>query len=501
MNFIKRGAGILLHPTSLPGPFGIGELGAEAYRFIDWLACAHQSVWQVLPLTPTGYADSPYASFSAFAGNPLLISLARLHEEGLLSEHDFADYPFLPDDRVDYGPVIPARMAMLRRACERWKTLCRQDEMQAFRQAHAYWLEDFALFMALKSAYGGRAWTEWDADIRARHPEAIRRVQTELADDVQFHIFLQYLFDRQWQELRHYANGRGIRIMGDMPIFVAHDSADVWAHPEMFHLDEQSNPTFVAGVPPDYFSPTGQRWGNPVYRWDVMQADGYRWWIERFRSALRLVDMVRVDHFRGFSAYWQVPASEPTAVKGRWVRVPGRELFQTLRQALGDLPIVAEDLGTITPDVERLRQTLGFPGMRVLQFAFDGNPDNPYLPYNYERDTVVYTGTHDNDTLVGWFASLSDEERQRVLDYIGRQDISIHWEMIRLAYASVARLAIIPLQDWLGLGSEARMNQPGRESGNWQWRCRWEHLSDGLADAIAHLCTVYGRHPQATQTA
>lgn len=497
---MRRCAGILLHPTSLPGPYGIGELGREAYHFVDWLMRARQSVWQVLPLAPTGFADSPYASFSAFAGNPLLISVGQLHEEGLLTADDFAGYPYLPDDRVDYGALIPAKMALLRRACERWRGHGRHEALEAFRREHAYWLEDFALFMALKDACGGRAWTDWDPDIRARRPNALQRARKELAEDVRFHLFLQYCFASQWLELKRYANEQGIRIMGDMPIFVAHDSADVWAHPEMFELDADGKPLFVAGVPPDYFSPTGQRWGNPVYRWHVMKSEGYRWWVERFRCVLQMVDMVRVDHFRGFAAYWQVPASESTAVKGKWVRAPGRELFQTLQRTLGDLPVVAEDLGTITPDVERLRRGLGFPGMRVLQFAFDGNPDNPYLPYNYEHDTVVYTGTHDNDTLVGWFASLSDEEKGRVTSYIGRADISVHWEMIRLALASVARMAIIPLQDWLGLGSEARMNQPGRESGNWQWRCRWEHLSDGLADAIAHMSTVYGRQPSSKET-
>jgi len=347
--------------------------------------------------------------------------------------------------------------------------------------------------MALKEVVGGRAWTEWDNEFALRRPDALQKACSELQDAIQFHVFLQHRFRQQWLDLKRYAHERGIRIMGDMPIFVAHDSADVWAHPEMFHLDRCGNPTFVAGVPPDYFSPTGQRWGNPVYRWDVLRKQGYRWWVERFRAMLQLVDMVRVDHFRGFAAYWQVPASEPTAVKGKWIKVPGRELFGTLKQELGELPIVAEDLGIITPDVVRLRKGLGFPGMRVLQFAFDGNPDNPYLPYNYEPDTVVYTGTHDNDTLIGWFAGLSHEEKRRVFDYIGREDISIHWEMIRLAYASVARIAIIPLQDWLGLGSEARMNQPGREEGNWQWRCRSEYLNEELAGAIAKMCVIYGR--------
>lgn len=496
MNFTERCAGILLHPTSLPGAFGIGELGDEAYRFVDWLARAGQSIWQVLPLGPTGFADSPYAAFSAFAGNPLLISLQQLHREGLLSDSDLAEYPAFPVERVDYGEVIPCKMAFLRRAYERWKAHADDGEryrLQAFHAEQGWWLEDFALFKALKEACGGRAWVEWDKDLVMRKPESLQHARKQLADEVQFHVFLQHCFMSQWLALRRYANERGIRIMGDMPIFVAHDSADVWAHPEMFYLDAQGHPTFVAGVPPDYFSPTGQRWGNPVYRWQMLRRDGYRWWIERFRWTLRLVDIVRVDHFRGFAAYWRVPASEATAVKGKWVRVPGKSLFVALKRELGDLPIVAEDLGTITPDVVRLRKQLRLPGMRVLQFAFDGNPDNPYLPYNYEPDTVVYTGTHDNDTLVGWFAGLSEEEKQRIADYIGRGDIRIHWEMIRLAYASVAQVAIIPLQDWLGLGSEARMNLPGREEGNWQWRCREEYLSMDLADAIAKMCMVYGR--------
>ncbi|MDW8320503.1 MAG: 4-alpha-glucanotransferase [Armatimonadota bacterium] len=496
MNLTERCAGILLHPTSLPGAYGIGELGDEAYQFVDWLARAGQGVWQVLPLGPTGFADSPYAAFSAFAGNPLLISLQRLHDEGLLTEQNLAEYPELPAERVDYGAVIPCKMAFLRRAYERWKA-CADDaerhRLQAFRTEQGSWLEDFALFMALKSVYEGRAWTEWDKDLVERKPEALQRARQQLADEVQFHAFVQHRFVSQWLNLKRYANERGIRIMGDMPIFVAHDSADVWARPEMFYLDAEGHPTFVAGVPPDYFSPTGQRWGNPVYRWGVLRRDGYRWWVERFRWLLRLVDLVRVDHFRGFAAYWRVPAAEPTAENGKWVRVPGRSLFHTLRRELGDLPIVAEDLGTITPDVVRLRKGMGFPGMRVLQFAFDGNPDNPYLPYNYEPDTVVYTGTHDNDTLVGWYAVLGEEEKRRIIDYIGRGDISVHWEMIRLAYASVARIAVIPLQDWLGLGSEARMNTPGREEGNWQWRYRREHLSGDLADAISRTCKVYGR--------
>ncbi|MDW8105742.1 MAG: 4-alpha-glucanotransferase [Armatimonadota bacterium] len=498
MNLNRRSAGILLHPTSLPGDFGIGELGEEAYRFVDWLARAKQSIWQILPLGPTGYADSPYAAFSAFAGNPLLISVERLLQEGLLHEEEVTPLTALPTERVDYGALIPLKMALLRRAYERWKERAGEAErqqLQAFRKEHASWLEDFAFFMALKGVHDSRAWVEWEPDLALRQPDALRRAQQELADDIQFHVFLQFLFVRQWLALKRYANEQGVQILGDMPIFVAHDSADVWAHPEMFHLDRRGNPTFVAGVPPDYFSPTGQRWGNPLYRWEVMRRDGYRWWTERFRWTLQLVDLVRVDHFRGFAAYWRVPASEPTAVNGRWVRAPGRELFRVLQHELEALPVVAEDLGIITPDVVRLRKSFGFPGMKVLQFAFDGNPDNPYLPYNYEPDSVVYTGTHDNDTTVGWFSGLGDAERERVCEYIGRCRDSVVQEIIRLAYASVARMAVIPLQDWLGLGTEARMNVPGTTEGNWQWRCQREHLSRELAEHIARMCRTYGRYP------
>lgn len=495
----RRTAGILLHPTSLPGDFGIGELGEDAYRFVDWLARAQQSLWQILPLGPTGYADSPYAAFSAFAGNPLLISVERLWQQGWLSEEELAPLGALPRERVDYGALIPLKMGLLRRAYERWQAQAGEAERQrlhAFQQEHAHWLEDFTLFMALKGTHGGAPWWEWEPELALRQPEALQHARHQLADEMGFHLFLQYQFVQQWLTLKRYANDQGIRILGDMPIFVAHDSADVWAHPEMFTLDRWGNLTYVAGVPPDYFSPTGQRWGNPLYRWEVIRRDGYRWWTERFRWTLQLVDMVRVDHFRGFAAYWRVPASEPTAIHGKWVRAPGRELFRVLERSLGRLPVVAEDLGIITPDVVHLRKTLGFPGMKVLQFAFDGKPDNPYLPYNYEPDAVVYTGTHDNDTTLGWFRQLDEQTQERVCDYLGRpvQD-DIAEEMIRLAYSSVARTAVVPLQDWLGLGTEGRMNVPGTTEGNWQWRCGREHLSRERAEKVAKMCRTYGRSP------
>lgn len=496
MNLSERCAGVLLHPTSLPGIYGIGELGEEAYRFVRWLAKAGQRIWQILPLGPTGYADSPYAAFSAFAGNPMLVSVQRLFDEGLLTGEDFADYPALPAHRVDYGRLIPAKMALLRRAFERWRsqaTDSQRAQFQKFCEEQARWLEDFALFMALKARHQDRAWIEWEEGFALRRPNALQYARQHLAEEIDFHRFVQYLFFQQWFALKRYANQQGVRILGDMPIFVALDSADVWAQPDLFWLDRRGEPLYVAGVPPDYFSPTGQRWGNPLYRWSVMRAQGYRWWVDRFRWTLQLVDIVRVDHFRGFAAYWRVPASEPTAVNGKWVRAPGKRLFQILLSELGPLPVVAEDLGFITPDVVRLRVGLGFPGMRVLQFAFDGNPDNPYLPYNYDPNTVVYTGTHDNNTVVGWFHSLEEGLRALVSEYIGHVGEGIHWGMIRLAYSSVARVAIVPLQDWLGLGSEARMNVPGTTEGNWQWRCTWEPLTEELAHAMRKLCALYGR--------
>ena len=502
-----RTSGILLHPTSLPGRFGIGELGPEAIRFADFLAAAGQRLWQVLPLGPTGYGDSPYQCFSAFAGNPLLVSLDVLEAEGLLMPADLAETPPFPEHEVDYGAVIEFKRSALARAFARFREHAgppERDAFQAFCREQAAWLDDFAVFMAVKAAHGGVAWTEWDREIAARRPEALERWRREKADEIEATRFTQHLFFRQWTELRRHCHARHMKIMGDVPIFVAHDSADVWAHPELFQLDETGRPTVVAGVPPDYFSATGQLWGNPLYRWDEMARTGYSWWIDRFRSTLSIVDLVRLDHFRGFEAYWEIPASAPTAATGQWVKGPGAALFEALRSALGPLPIVAENLGVITPEVEALRERFGFPGMAILQFAFGGDPQSStFIPHNYSRDRVVYTGTHDNDTVVGWWTSgVGDStrtleeveaEREFARRYMHSDGREIHWDFIRTLLGSVAELAIVPLQDVLGLGSEARMNVPARPSGNWRWRFTAGALTPEVRGRLREMTEDYGR--------
>jgi len=492
---ILRSSGILLHPTSLPGRYGVGDLGKHAYHWVDFLAAARQHLWQVLPLGPTGYGDSPYQSFSAFAGNPLLISLEDLVSRGWLQPADLNSSPPFPEDRVDYGAVIPFKRDRLHQAYGRFHRHAAEEDwtsFQAFCRATAHWLDDFALFMALKDHFQV-AWNEWPRDIRLRQPQALDHYRRTLANEIDEHRFIQWLFFLQWDALKIYAHRKGIRIIGDVPIFVAFDSADVWAHPELFHLDDEGNPTVVAGVPPDYFSPTGQLWGNPLYRWDVLARQGYRWWIDRLRAALHMVDIVRLDHFRGFEAYWEIPVGMPTAEVGRWVKGPGDAFFRTLKDALGDMPIIAEDLGVITPEVKAMRERWGFPGMKVLQFAFSG-PDNPYLPHNYTSShCVVYPGTHDNDTTVGWFRRLDAKTQAFVRAYLGRDGSDIAWDLIRLAWQSVAAFAITPLPDVLRLGSEARMNLPGRPDGNWSWRFRRQQLDPALGEALAEMTHVYGR--------
>jgi 4-alpha-glucanotransferase len=491
-----RSSGILLHPTSLPSRGGIGDLGASAYTFVDFLAAAGQRLWQVMPLGPTGYGDSPYQGFSAFAGNPLLISLEGLHAEGLLTSADLAEAPTFPNAAVDYGAVIPFKLSMLRRSFERFSATATPGQRQAFAnfRAHTHsWLNDYTLFAALKQANSGGAWSTWEEAIRRREPDAVAHWTRELYEQLQFQAYMQFQFFSQWERLKRYANQRGVRIIGDIPIFVAYDSADVWTNRAVFALDEDGRPTAVAGVPPDYFSATGQLWGNPLYRWDVLAQQGYRWWIERFRAALSLVDIVRIDHFRGFAAYWEVPASEKTAVNGRWVSGPGLALFEAVGAALGQLPIIAEDLGLITPDVEALRDELGFPGMKVLQFAFGDGATDPYLPHNYRRHCVVYTGTHDNDTTAGWWASATPHERSHVQLYLGRDGSDISWDFIRLALASAAEIAIVPLQDVLELGSAARMNMPGQAGGNWSWRYTPEMLGPQVTERLRTLTALYGR--------
>jgi 4-alpha-glucanotransferase len=503
----RRASGILLHPSSLPGRFGIGELGPEAIRFVDFLAASSQRLWQVLPLGPTGYGDSPYQCFSAFAGNPLLVSLDTLAGEGLLSADDLAGAPRFSDTEVDYGGVIAFKLPLLDKAYRTFDKVAgasQREAFEAFRREEAAWLEPYALFTVVKEAHGGGSWTDWEEDIRSHRPAARTRWKKENAEAVRSREFAQYLFFLQWREVKDACRARGIRVMGDIPIFVAHDSADVWAHSELFQLRPDGRPRYVAGVPPDYFSATGQLWGNPLYRWDRMEATGYQWWIERFRATLATVDLVRVDHFRGFEAFWKVPGDAKTAEHGEWVKGPGAALFDALRDALGELPIVAENLGVITPEVEDLRRRFGFPGMAILQFAFGGDPQgSTFIPHNFERALVAYTGTHDNDTTVGWWTggvgastrTEADVERERAdaLEYLKSDGTEIHWDFIRALIASVADLTIVPLQDVLGLGSEARMNLPGRPGGNWRWRFAPEALTPDITERLRKLTDIYGR--------
>ncbi len=491
-----RSSGILLHPTSLPGPWGIGDLGHEAYQFVDFLRDSGQGIWQVLPLGPTGYGDSPYQCFSAFAGNPLLISPDLLLEAGHLKPADVADRPAFPEGYVDYWPVIQWKSSILSTAFRNWSSGCTREHraaFEAFCQRQASWLEDYALFMALKDAHQGGVWTTWERDIARRTPAGVARWRESLAAEVERFKYLQYVFFEQWGALRRYAAERGVRIVGDIPIFVAHDSADVWSHPELFALDEGGNPTVVAGVPPDYFSATGQLWGNPHYNWERIRQSGYAWWIERFRSTLELVDIVRIDHFRGFEAYWEVPASEKTAVIGRWVKGPGAALFSAVERSLGQLPIIAEDLGLITPPVVELRDQFDLPGMRILQFGFASDGKDAFLPHNYVRNCVVYTGTHDNDTALGWFRSAPERERQAALAYVGTDGSDFSWDLIRWLFASVADTAVVPLQDVLSLGTEARMNYPSRLGGNWSWRFDRNALRSEIRARLRQMAVSYAR--------
>jgi 4-alpha-glucanotransferase len=505
MEHFARSSGLLLHISSLPGRFGIGDLGSGAQQFVDFLADAKQSLWQVLPLGPTsiGTLHSPYVALSAFAGNPLFISLDMLVEDKLLSEEELASAPIFPDGNVDYEGAEAYKFAVLRQSAERFATVASAPWQSAFSQfceRHRWWLDDYALFMALRSVFQDASWHTWEPALARREPTALQSWRGKLAHDIRFHELLQFFFFTQWQRLKLYAYRRGVKLIGDISIYVGFDSAEVWAHPELFDLDPETHaPRFVAGVPPDYFSETGQRWGNPLYRWrdehDRPMQAVYDWWVQRFRGMFELVDIVRVDHFRGFEAYWAIPADENTAINGHWIPGPGARLFAAVQHALGELPIIAEDLGIITPEVDALRRQLGFPGMKVLQFAFGGDARNPYLPHNYaDPHCVVYTGTHDNDTTLGWFCSATSESQAHVLRYLSQaEERDLVWNFIRLAWSSVAVCAIAPLQDVLGLGSEGRMNVPGRSSGNWRWR----YLSDALAPTfsarLAELTSLFGR--------
>lgn len=498
--FQTRAAGVLAHPTSLPGPHGIGDLGPAATLFMDWAVEAGLKIWQVLPLGPVGPDGSPYSSPSAFAGNPLLISPARLADEGWLDRQSMEPLPSFDADQVDFARVGAWKTRQLR---ESWARFGREAapaarrELDAFVEgpAQRYWLEDWALYAALKERSGGRAWTRWERDLRARRPAALAAAARELSDEVAYQRYLQFLFFRQWEALRREARARGLTLLGDIPFYVAPDSADAWTHRDLFRIDGKGRPTRLAGVPPDYFSKTGQLWGNPVFRWGRIAEEGYAWWVERIRANLRLVDALRLDHFRGFVAYWEVEAGARTAAGGRWVEGPGRALFEALRRELGTLPLIAEDLGVITPDVERLRDELGLPGMHVLQFAFS-DPDSEHLPERHSPRSVVYTGTHDNDTLRGWFAGLDEAERARVLAYAGTGPESVVRRLIEIAYDSPSGWALAPLQDLLGLGSEARMNRPGTTAGNWRWRVRGASLTLRAATGLRELAGRTGRCPE-----
>lgn len=495
----RRAAGILLHVTSLPSRYGIGDLGPEACRFVDFLAEAHQSYWQILPVTYSSAAAaySPYDSFSAWAGNPLLISPDVLCRQGLLRDADLADVPVFPDEAVDFRAVHACKQALLRTAFSRFAAESEPVAFDQFVTANAGWLEDFALFMALKHRHGRQAWCDWPAPLRDRHPDALAAAREELREPIQYERFVQYIFYRQYAELKAYCDRRGVGVIGDVPIYVNHDSADVWAHPAVFKLDDRKRPTHVAGVPPDYFSRTGQLWGNPVYDWDSLATTGFAWWMARLRHNLRLFDCVRIDHFRGLVAYWEVPAGRPNAIEGRWVEAPSTAFFRELFKQMPFAPILAEDLGHITPDVREIIRRFEFPGMRVLQFAFGGDAmGNPHRPYRYPENAVVYTGTHDNNTMRGWFeTNATMDEKNALFAYLGREVSSqdIAWEMIRLATASVAHLAIVPMQDVLNLGAEARMNHPGRRRGNWRWRMRPDSMTPTLARSLRELVDVYGR--------
>jgi 4-alpha-glucanotransferase len=497
-----RCSGILLHPTSLPGRFGIGDLGDEALRFIDFLRAAGQSYWQVLPLSPTGYGDSPYQSLSAFAGNPMLISLDRLVERGHLLAADLSDLPTFPQDQVDFGPVIRYKTDLLNQAFANFHTQAAIDQRELFAQFcqdEASWLDDFALFMALKEAHDLRPWHEWEPGSVRRQPEAVARWRGSLAAQIENQKYRQWQFFEQWAAVKRYANERGIRLIGDIPIFVALDSADVWANPQLFQFDDELRPLVVSGVPPDYFSETGQLWGHPLYKWDLMAQDGYAWWIARFRMALKQADVVRIDHFRGFYNYWEVPAGEETAVKGRWLYGPRAGLFRAVTGALGEVAIIAEDLGDFDGEsragLDALQEEFGYPGMKVLQFAFGSGPSDPFLPHNYSRDCVVYTGTHDNDTTLGWYEVTSTSaERDYARKYLHSDASDIAWDLIRLAWASVGNTAMTTVQDLLGLDHKARMNTPSTVGPpNWRWRIPAGALSHDLIQRLLELTAVYGR--------
>lgn len=491
-----RASGVLLHPTSLPGPHGSGDLGREAYHFVDWLVAAGQRLWQVLPLAGIGPGNSPYMSNSAFAGNPLLVDLVDLQAQGWLEASDVEPLHGGAPELIDFARMVPFRMERLTKAAAQFSaggSTEQQADFQAFLSDHRSWIDDYALFMSLCESLNWKDWCDWEPALAHRDAAALAAARRQHRERIAFWQFCQWRFYRQWAALKAYANGKGVEIIGDTPIFIAYLSAEVWAHPDLFELDAEGRPTVVAGVPPDFFSATGQRWGNPLYRWSAHAKDRYAWWVERIKRTFELVDIVRIDHFRGFAGYWEIPASEPTAVKGRWVPGPGEALFKAITQALGPMPIIAEDLGVITPDVEALRKKFGFPGMRILQFAFASDASDRFLPHNHEPDTVVYTGTHDNDTTAGWWATATDEERHFARGYLATDGHDMPWSLIRAAMASLADTAVLPMQDVLALPAACRMNFPGQESGWWRWRFQWNQVQPWHAARLAELVRLYGR--------
>ncbi|MGH9821289.1 MAG: 4-alpha-glucanotransferase [Pyrinomonadaceae bacterium] len=502
-----RASGILLHPTSLPGDYGIGDLGPGAYAFIDVLAAAGQSYWQVLPLGPTGYGDSPYQSFSAFAGNPLLISPAALMEDGLLTKEMLDHKPEFPGHKVDFGAVYDWKGQLLPMAYKSFRDTASDElrgKFESFVQENDWWLDDYAFYRSVKDSQDRKPWYDWPTTLKLRNKNEITELHENLTDQIRTKKFYQFLFFKQWSAVKEYAGKNGIKIIGDLPIFVSIDSADVWCNQDKFKLNADGSAKFVAGVPPDYFSRTGQLWGNPIYDWDAMQKDGFRWWVRRVALALQMVDVVRIDHFRGFAATWEVPGGDQTAENGSWVDVPGKELFTALEENLGALPMIAEDLGVITPDVDALRDAFGFPGMRILQYAFGGDAKNRDLPHNYINNCVAYTGTHDNDTTVGWWHSQSGagstrddaaitHEHDYCLKYLRSDGSEINWDLIRAVWASVADTAITPLQDVFGVGNEARMNLPASTSGNWSWRYAEGAITPEMIARLKELTEIYGR--------
>ena len=492
----ERASGILLHPTSLPGKHGIGSLGKAAFDFVDFLVKAKQRYWQILPLGPTGYGDSPYQCFSSKAGNPYLIDLDLLVEQGLLEADDLPVSGSLGMTKIDYGKVIDAKLELLQKAEKNFRARGSYESKEKYHQfleLNRYWLDPYALFMALKEKFNKRPWYEWDYDYKMHHESVLGPAREELAATIDFHRYLQFEFFNQWMAVKEYANNHGVLIIGDIPIYVAMDSADTWANTGLFQFDEQKNPIAVGGVPPDYFSKTGQLLGNPLFNWEPIIHDDFGWWRDRIRTSLILFDLVRIDHFRGFAGYWAVPAGEETAINGAWKDAPGMALFESIRRHMGELPIIAEDLGVITPDVAALRDSFQLPGMKILQFAFDSAEENDFIPHTYHKNCLVYTGSHDNDTTKGWYKSAKPADKKYCLAYTKGTARTIHWDLIRTAWSSVANTAIAPMQDVLGLPTDARMNLPGNAAGNWQWRLKAEALTDDLAEKLAALTRLYGR--------